>query len=143
MRTVSTFVSLVAACALGLTSRPGIIAASPPLPRGQETMNFTVEGKITQHTGQKLTINTEGNIIFRVVYSEKTSITRRDGSAGTAKDLQVRTRIHVDGDLTEAGEIIALKITIQSEPAGEKRPGSDSRSHATRIFALAIDCVII
>ena len=102
-------------------SRPLLAAAPLPTPTAQETMNFTVEGKISKHTEQKLTLSTEGNIIFHVVYSEKTSITRKDGSAGTAKDLRVGTRIHVDGELTEAGEIIAQKITLQSESPGEKR----------------------
>jgi hypothetical protein len=107
--------------ASGGTSRPALAAAPLPCSAAQETMNFTVEGKISKHTGQKLTLSTEGNIIFHVVYNDKTSITRKDGSAGTAKDLQVGTRLHVDGDLTEAGEIIAQKITIQSEPTGERR----------------------
>jgi len=90
-------------------------AAHPALAIAQESMNFTVQGKITRHMGNKLTVNTEGNIIFRVVYNEKTKIARPDNSEGTAKDLQVGIRIHVDGDLQESGEIIALKITIQQE----------------------------
>lgn len=121
MRSLGMFVSLVAASALAVTSTRPVTAAPLAPALAQETMNFTVEGKITQHTGQRLTINTEGNIIFRVVYSEKTSITRKDGSAGSAKDLRVGVRVHVDGDLTESGEIIAQKITIQSEPQAEKR----------------------
>jgi len=102
-------------------ARPDIAAKPLPSPAAQETMNFTVAGKITKHEGNKLILNTEGNIIFRVTYSDKTEIERKDGSAGTSKDLQIGTRIRVDGDLTEAGEIIAHKITIQPEPAGEKR----------------------
>ncbi len=90
-------------------------------PAAQESMSFSVEGKITQHAGNKLTVNTEGNIIFRVVYSDKTSVTRKDGSAGTSKDLLVGTRIHVDGELTESGEIIAGKITVLAEVT-EKKP---------------------
>ena len=107
-----------------------IVAVSIPLassllqgsiPAAQESMNFSVEGKITQHTGNKLTLNTEGNMVFRVVYNEKSKVARKDGSEGTPKDLVVGTRIHVDGELTEAGEIIAGKINIRSEPAAEKR----------------------
>jgi hypothetical protein len=86
-----------------------------------QAMNFTVEGKITKHVGQKLTLSTEANIIFHVVYSDKTQITAKDGSVGSSKDLRVRVRIHVDGELTEAGEIIAQKIAIQAESAGDKR----------------------
>jgi len=84
-------------------------------------MNFSLEGKITQHAANKLTVNTQGNIVFRVVYSEKTSIARKDGSAGTSKDIPVGTRIFVEGDLTESGEIIAQKISIRPD-ASEKKP---------------------
>jgi hypothetical protein len=115
MRDLGIFVALTAACVLAAMGTRPMTAAPCPLPLPQETMNFTVQGKITQHTGQKLTLNTEGNMIFRVVYSEKTSITRQDGNAGTSKDLTVGIRIHVDGDLTESGEIIAQKIVIQPE----------------------------
>ena len=90
-------------------------------PAAQESMNFTVEGKITKHTENKLTLNSEGNMIFHVVYNEKTKVTRKDGSEGTPKDLLVGTRIHVDGDLTESGEIIAQKISMLSERADERR----------------------
>lgn len=94
------------------------LRAHPP---AQDAMNFTVEGKITQHSGNKLTLNSEANMIFRVVYNEKTKIAGKDGGEGTPKDLSPGTRIHVSGDLTESGEIIAQKITIQSNTAGNKR----------------------
>jgi hypothetical protein len=82
----------------------------------QETMSFSVAGKITQHAGKRLTVNTEGNIVFRVVYNDQTAVIRADGSAGSAKDLAVGTRIHVDGELTESGEIVAAKIKILPAP---------------------------
>ncbi len=82
-----------------------------------QEMNFTLQGKITQHTGEKLTVNTEGNIVFRVTYNEKTEITRADGSAGSSQDLRVGKIIHVAGDLQESGEIIAHKIEILKEPS--------------------------
>jgi hypothetical protein len=85
-----------------------------------QEMNFTLEGKITQHTPGKLTVNTEGNIIFRVTYGDKTEITRADGSAGSVQDLQVGKTIHVDGDLQESGEIIAHKIEVLAEPDAKK-----------------------
>jgi len=81
----------------------------------EEAMNFTIEGKITKREGNKLTLNSEGNIIFHVVLNEKTEVKGKDGGAGTSKDLQVGTRIHVDGDLQESGEIIARRVAIQSE----------------------------
>jgi hypothetical protein len=95
----------------GNTPRPGLALA--------QEMNFTLQGKITQHTGEKLTVNTEGNIVFRVTYNEKTEITRADGSSGSSQDLQVGKTIHVDGDLQESGEIIAHKIELLKE--AEKR----------------------
>jgi hypothetical protein len=100
---------------LAAASLLALIQGTSPAPAlaAQETMSFTVEGKITQHKANQLTVNTEGNIVFRVVYSEKTSVARADGSAGSPKDLTVGTRIHVDGELTESGEIIAGKIRIQ------------------------------
>src|SRR5262245_4188178 len=86
---------------------PAAGPAHPPSPPAQETMNFSVEGKISKHTDTKLTLNTEGNIVFRVVYSEKTKILLKNESEGTPRDLVPGALIHVDGDLTESGEIIA------------------------------------
>jgi hypothetical protein len=82
--------------------------------------NFTLEGKITQHTAGKLTVSTEENIIFHVRYSDKTEIKRQDGSAGSEKDLRVGVMIHVDGDLGESGEISAQRIVIEADSAPPK-----------------------
>jgi hypothetical protein len=121
MRSLSSIAHLISLFIIAVS----IFLAAPFLqgsrPAAQESMNFSIEGKITQHTGNKLTLNTEGNMVFRVVYNEKSKVARKDGSEGTPKDLVVGTRIHVDGELTEAGEIIAEKINIRSEPAAEKR----------------------
>ena len=123
MRRHWALASIVALSGIILTTHFLPAALTPLLARSaaQESMNFTVEGKITKHTENKLTLNSEGNMIFHVVYNEKSKITRKDGSEGTPKDLLVGTRIHVDGDLAESGEITAVKITIQSESASEKR----------------------
>jgi hypothetical protein len=113
----------VAALTIGLL-QPLTVPERSSLPPGlalAEEMNFTVEGKISQHVGNKLTLNAEGNIIFHVIYNDKTEIKNKDGGPGSPKDLQVGTRIHVDGDLQESGEIIAQRISIQSDSAGEKR----------------------
>ncbi len=100
---------------------PGASSAPPGLPLVQEQeMNFTVDGKITEHTLGKLTINTEGNMLFHVVYSDKTEIKRKDGAAGTSQDLQVGTRIHVDGELTESGTIIAKRIEVSPQRDSKK-----------------------
>jgi hypothetical protein len=79
----------------------------------QEAMNFTVEGKITRHDPGKLTISSGENIIFRVRYDDKTDIKRSDGNPGTTKELRVGVVVRVEGELTEAGEIIAARIEIQ------------------------------
>ncbi len=79
-----------------------------------QAMNFTLEGKITQHTPGKLTISTEGNIIFHARYDDKTQIKRQDGSAGSPKDLRVGVKVKIEAELTEAGEVIAQKIEVQS-----------------------------
>lgn len=76
-------------------------------------MNFALEGKITQQAPGKLTISTEENIIFHVRYDDKTEITLKDGSPGSAKDLRVGVRVRVEGELTEAGEVLARKIGLQ------------------------------
>jgi uncharacterized protein DUF5666 len=82
--------------------------------------NFTLDGKITEHTANKLTVSTEENIIFHVRYTEKTEVKRQDGTAASEKDLRVGVKIHVDGDLNDSGEIAAQKIEIETESAPPK-----------------------
>jgi hypothetical protein len=84
--------------------------------RAGQATNFTVEGKINSLDHNKLTLNTEENIIFHVRYDEKTEFKRDDGSAASSKDLRVGLRIRVEGDLTESGEIVAQKIELQKAP---------------------------
>lgn len=119
--------SLAAVFTLAVTLPSVGLTAPLAFPSAQETMNFSVEGKITRHAGATLTVNTEGNMIFRVVYNEKTEIAGKDKSAGSAKDLKVGVRIHVDGELTEEGEIIAKKIAILTD-AGSGKNSSSERS---------------
>jgi hypothetical protein len=119
---VQGLLSIVSTLLIGLVLPLALPEANAPragLAFAQE-MNFTVQGKITQNAGGKLTISTEGNIIFRVTYNEKTEITQADGSSGSSKDLQVGKMIHVDGDLQESGEIIAHKIAVMAEPDSKK-----------------------
>ena len=84
--------------------------------RGGQAMNFTVEGKINTLGQNKLTLNTEENIIFHVRYDDKTEFESDDGSPASSKDLRVGLRIRVEGDLTESGEIVALKIELLKAP---------------------------
>jgi hypothetical protein len=76
---------------------------------------FTLEGKITEKSAGKLTISTGENIIFHVVYNDKTEIRKKDGSLGAAEDLHTGLRVSVAGDLAETGEITAKKIEIEGE----------------------------
>jgi hypothetical protein len=84
--------------------------------RGGQAMNFTVEGKINTLGQNKLTLNTEENIIFHVRYDDKTEFRSDDGSPAGSKDLRVGLRVRVEGDLTESGEIVALKIELLKAP---------------------------
>lgn len=93
--------------------------AAPPL-LAPQSMNFTVEGKITKHSPGKLTLSTEENMIFVVKYDDQTEIKRPDGSKGAAQDFRVGVKVRIEGDLTESGEVVAQKIEI--EPEAEKRP---------------------
>lgn len=80
-----------------------------------DDMNFTLEGKITEKSGSKLTVSSGENIIFHVVYNDKTEIKKKDGSPGAAQDLRIGVRISVAGDLAESGEITAKTIEIETE----------------------------
>jgi hypothetical protein len=81
-----------------------------------QAMNFTVEGKINTLGQNKLTLNTEENMIFHVSYNDKTEFKSDDGSPASSKDLRVGLRIRVDGDLTESGEIVAQRIELHKTP---------------------------
>jgi hypothetical protein len=82
-----------------------------------QAMNFTVEGKINTLEQNKLTLNTEENMIFHVSYGDKTEFKGEDGSPASSKDLRVGLRIRVEGDLTESGEIVALRIELVKTPS--------------------------
>jgi hypothetical protein len=76
---------------------------------------FTLEGKITEMTEGKLTVSGGQNMIFQVLYNDKTEIKKKDGTPGTAQDLHTGLRIAVEGDLADSGEITAMKIEIEAE----------------------------
>lgn len=91
---------------------------SPSLSAPQ-TDTFTLDGKIIKLAPGKLTVSSGENMIFHVVYNDKTEFKKADGSEGSAKDLRVGLQIHVEGDLRETGEIVAARIAFE-EDAGEK-----------------------
>lgn len=99
--------------ASSLPARAGLAAQDQP-------MNFTLQGTITKLETETFIVSTEENIIFHVRHNDKTSIEHADGTPASAKDLRVGTKVRVEGDLTESGEIVAKKIEIQ--PAGDSKP---------------------
>lgn len=94
---------LVALCAL-----PAL-----PGPQSQNT-GFNLEGKITAASTGKLTVSAQDNIIFHVSYDAKTSIRRKDHSAGSPADLKTGLAIKVAGDLSPAGVIQAHLIQLDN-----------------------------
>jgi hypothetical protein len=84
--------------------------------RGAQATNFTVEGKINTLGQNKLTLNSEENMLFHVRYDDKTEFKSDDGSPAGSKDLRVGLRIRVEGDLTESGEIVAQRIELLKTP---------------------------
>jgi hypothetical protein len=96
------------------------LAFSPPAALGGQEPNFTLEGKISDLAPGKLTLSTEDNIIFHVVYSDKTRITRADGSPGSAKDFKLGLSVHVAGDLEQSGEVNAAEIHILPDSASHE-----------------------
>lgn len=73
---------------------------------------FTVEGKITEVAAGKLTLSSDQNMIFHVLYDDKTEIKDKDGKALTAQDLKKNVNVRAEGDFTESGEIKAARITV-------------------------------
>lgn len=88
-------------------------AAVPAEPQQGQNSSFTLEGKINSLSEGKLTVSTQDNIIFHVTYSDKTEIHRKDGSAGSDKDLAVGEEIKIAGELTPAGVIEAHRIDLE------------------------------
>jgi Tfp pilus assembly ATPase PilU len=81
-------------------------------PRPPQATDFVLEGKITRKVQDKLTVNTVQNIVFTVRYTDKTEIKKTDDSAASPVDLKVGVRIRVEGQLTESGEVLAVRIKL-------------------------------
>ena len=121
-------VVFLASCAWSFTAEPPVARAW----RAGQAMNFTVEGKVNTLGQNKLTVNSEGNIIFHVRYDDKTEFKSDDGSPASSKDLRVGLTIRVEGDLTESGEIVAQRITLLKAPA-KKESGTRIQDSGFRI----------
>lgn len=75
---------------------------------------FSVSGRITERSAGKLTVDTGQNMLLTVKYNSTTKIQHKDGSSGKASELRIGTKILANGALTQAGDVIAKSITIES-----------------------------
>lgn len=89
------------------------LSSELPIPAQDQNSQFSLEGKINDLSPGKLTVSTEDNIVFHVTYSDKTEIRRKDGTAGSAKDLAQGEKIQVKGMLNPAGVIEAQRIDLE------------------------------
>lgn len=115
LRRLPVLIALAALVVL-LNFRPAPVitsAAVPPEPQQGQNTSFTLEGKINSLSAGKLTVSTQDNIIFHVTYGDKTEIHRKDGSAGSDKDLAVGEEIKIAGELTPTGVIEAHRIDLE------------------------------
>jgi hypothetical protein len=109
----TAFLAAFLLCLLPLC-RATFSAAPPPALFAQDS-DFTMDGKITDKSAGKLTINSGDNIIFHVLYNDSTEIKKKDGTPGTAQDLRIGVKVSVAGSLAESGEITAKRIEIESD----------------------------
>jgi hypothetical protein len=115
-------VLFVAALLLGLTvlgmslRTPAFQGQNPP-----PDISFSVNGSITEASAGKLTVDSGQNMLFTVKYDATTQIQHQDGSAAKASDLRVGVKILAKGTLTEAGDVIAKTITIESGSKGSAK----------------------
>jgi hypothetical protein len=77
-------------------------------------VSFSVNGTITEQSPGKLTVDSGQNMLFTVKYDSTTQIQHSDGSPAKSSDLRVGVKISARGTLTEAGDVIAKTITIES-----------------------------
>lgn len=105
----------------GLLCLGGFLAVAARAQQGGS--NFDLEGKITQRSENRLTVDTGQGILFHVTFGDKTSIVRADSSGGSQADLKVGVKIHAIGELQDSGDIQAQKIEIEA-PGGSAKPSA-------------------
>lgn len=86
-----------------------------------QDISFSVNGAITEQSPGKLTVDSGQNLLFTVKYDSATKIERQDGKPASSSDLRVGIKILAKGSLTEAGDVIAKTITIESGSKGPQR----------------------
>jgi hypothetical protein len=89
----------------------GVQGQNPP----PQDISFTVNGTITEESPGKLTVDSGQNMLFTVKYDSTTQLQHSDGSPAKASELLVGIKILAKGVLTEAGDVIAKTITIESK----------------------------
>lgn len=112
---VTAFLLVLATSGLPLTALAFQGQNPPP------DVSFSVNGTITEHSSGKLTVDSGQNMLFTVKYDSTTQIQHSDGSPAKASDLRVGVKIFARGTLTEAGDVIAKKITIESGSKGSAK----------------------
>jgi len=85
----------------------------------EQDISFSVSGPITEQSPGKLTVDGGQNMLFTVKYDSATKIDHEDGKPASPSDLRIGVKILAKGTLTEAGDVIAKTITIES---GSKSP---------------------
>jgi len=108
---------LLALAALGMPLRTLAFQGQNPPP----DISFSVNGAITEKSPGKLTVDSGQNMLFTVKYDSTTQIRHKDGSPAKPSDLRVGIKIFAKGSLTEAGDVIAKTITIESGSKGSSK----------------------
>lgn len=83
-----------------------------------QDVSFSVEGKISELSSGKITVDSGGNMNFEVRYDSKTEIQHKDGTPAKTSEFRVGMEIRAEGVLTESGDVIAKKIVLESESKG-------------------------
>ena len=102
---------------LGLAIRALAFQGQNPPP----DVSFSVNGTITEQSPGKLTVDSGQNMLFTVKYDSTTLIKHTDGGPANASDFRVGGKISARGTLTEAGDVIAKTITIESGSKGPSK----------------------
>jgi hypothetical protein len=117
IRRILFVAALMFACAISGTPFKSLAYQNQEPP--PQDISFSVNGAITEQSPGKLTVDSGQNMLFTVKYDSTTKIFHEDGSPAKASELRVGVKILAKGTLTEAGDVIAKTITIQS---GSKSP---------------------
>lgn len=117
MRHIAFVTVLLLVCGSAASAAASAFQGQNPPP---QAISFSVNGSITERSTGTLTVDSGQNMLFTVKYDSATKIQHKDGSPAKASELRVGIKILAKGTLTEAGDLIAKSIVIES---GSKGPG--------------------